>query len=392
MSQLNSTFALRAITLSILILDSILFYRWLYVIDYEEELRENLFNTSNNNQIQLKITQNQNLRDQKIKAAYDNVPNIDETSKESVDKILNNFILPNKKDQVLRINPEILLYNRVPKCGSTTMLTLLKGLKKLHSNSKNNEFELYNDIYPNQKHFLPTLEMRLEYVQNVTNKIYTREISGPNQPNLPVIYVRHIHFVNFTRYGYPMPLYINLIRDPVEHFISNYYFLRKGFAKNKNLSEEQRKKWDHHDIISDDQRNVTLADCIKKQLTGCKTIYSDIIPYFCGNDVWCRKRNSRALEAAKNNIESSFMAVGILEDLPNSLKLFEYTLPTFFKGLGYLYRKNSQKLSSNTKTSGKLEESEKLKDYLRERLKPEMELYAFVRDLMYRRLDKFKNQ
>merc|ERR1712048_865779 len=120
--------------------------------------------------------------------------------------------------------------------------------------------------------------MRQEYVQNVTDKIYTADST-----DLPVIYVRHIHFVNFTHYGYPMPLYVNLIRDPVEHFISNYYFLRKGFAKNKNLSEEQRKKWDHHDIISDEQRNITLADCIKRQLTGCKTIYSDIIPYFCGN-------------------------------------------------------------------------------------------------------------
>ena len=32
----------------------------------------------------------------------------------------------------------------------------------------------------------------------------------------------HMHFIDFTRYGYPNPIYLNTLRDPVQRFISRY--------------------------------------------------------------------------------------------------------------------------------------------------------------------------
>ena len=78
------------------------------------------------------------------------------------------------------LDPTIVLYNRVPKCGSTTMLTLIKALKKFHKMKNINPFYTINDIKPNQKHFLPTLQERLEFTRNLT------EIPRP------MIYIRHL--------------------------------------------------------------------------------------------------------------------------------------------------------------------------------------------------------
>merc|ERR1712048_1522753 len=86
------------------------------------------------------------------------------------------------------LDPTVVFYNRVPKCGSTTMLTLIKALKKFHKLKNINPFHTINDIHPNQKHYLPTLKERLQFTKNIS------EIQRP------MIYIRHLHFLNFTHY------------------------------------------------------------------------------------------------------------------------------------------------------------------------------------------------
>lgn len=273
------------------------------------------------------------------------------------------------------LDTSLILYNRVPKCGSTTMLTLIKALKKFHKMKNIHPFYYTNDIKPNQKHYMPTLEERLNFTKKLTTGI----------PK-PHIYIRHLHFINFTHYNAPMPMYINVIRDPVEHFISNYYYLRNGFERTQKLaSQSQKEKWKHQ-VIKDNQRNVTLTQCIDEKHPGCVNVYSDIIPYFCGNDPWCRKRERRAVDQAKHNILHSFIAVGVLEEIEETLELFELILPQFFKGMRWLYRKHTDALLDRSKTFNKRSEDERVKSYLRERLQPEMEVYQYAKEIMDFRL------
>lgn len=39
-------------------------------------------------------------------------------------------------------------------------------------------------------------------------------------------YVQHIFYTNFTEFDLPKPIYINMVRDPIERVISWYYYVR----------------------------------------------------------------------------------------------------------------------------------------------------------------------
>ena len=158
-----------------------------------------------------------------------------------------------------------------------------------------------------------------------------------------------------------MPLYINIIRDPVEHFISNYYYLRHGFERNQQkLTAYQKSRWSHSNVISTDERDQNLTTYIAQN----PKIYSDMIPYFCGNDPWCRRRDERALSQAKHNLLHSFIAVGVLEEFEESLELFEMILPQFFKGIIWLYKRHNEELQEKSKTANKVEETGLVKTFL----------------------------
>ena len=53
-----------------------------------------------------------------------------------------------------------------------------------------------------------------------------------------ILYTRHQYFVDFSSIGWDegdLPVYINLIRDPIDRFKSFYYFSRYG---NKRAQEQ----------------------------------------------------------------------------------------------------------------------------------------------------------
>merc|ERR1712136_399857 len=61
-------------------------------------------------------------------------------------------VLKRQQQQLLKVgldpNPPVVIYNRVPKCGSTTTLDIIRFLKKKL------KFHVFNDIAPKMKHFV----------------------------------------------------------------------------------------------------------------------------------------------------------------------------------------------------------------------------------------------
>ena len=164
-------------------------------------------------------------------------------------------------------------------------------------------------------------------------------IKSISHAKLPLLFIRHIYYIRFYQFGYN-PVYFNIVRNPVDRFISRYYYIRYGFTKAKighNMDENHR--------------NMTLTECVKTEDKECAKPEMIMIPYFCGSSELCLKSGKEALEIAKENILQKYIFVGLTEDYQNTVKALEYLIPKFFSGAGKVYRKINDRLHEKTKSS-----------------------------------------
>ena len=116
-----------------------------------------------------------------------------------------------------------LIYNRVSKCASTTMLELIRRL------SRRNGFHHAHSTVYNKRHLNSTEQEQL-----------VAKVMKLSKRKKPYLFDRHVHMLNFTEFGYPQPTYINIVRDPVERFVSAYYYQwskgrRKSAKRNQSI-------------------------------------------------------------------------------------------------------------------------------------------------------------
>ncbi|KAG8014026.1 Heparan sulfate 2-O-sulfotransferase 1, partial [Nibea albiflora] len=106
----------------------------------------------------------------------------------------------------------VIIYNRVPKTASTSFTNIAYDLC-----GKNHYHVLHINTTKNNP--VMSIQDQVRFVKNVTE---WREMK-------PAFYHGHVSFLDFTKFGIKKkPIYINVIRDPIERLVSYYYFLRFG--------------------------------------------------------------------------------------------------------------------------------------------------------------------
>lgn len=252
--------------------------------------------------------------------------------------------------------PAQVFYNRVGKCGSRTVVLLLRLLAEQHG------FNMVSSDIHNRTR-LTNIE-QVELMQNISNI-----------PQ-PFLYTRHVHFLNFTSLRIEQPVYINIIRDPINRFLSNYFFRRFG---------DWRGEQNHlvrTPAMKDDERYLDINVCILENYPECssrRVFY--IIPYFCGQHPQCREPGVQALERAKRNVLETYLLVGILEELEDVLLLLERLLPHYFKGVLKIYKSpDYKKMGNMTGTVRKHTPTLEALQVLYHRMRYEYEFYNFIRD------------
>lgn len=288
---------------------------------------------------------------------YNHQPNVILQEKEFTDDellIKNAMLDENDIPVVIQQNREIfqkVVYNRVGKCGSRSMQNIIKVL------ADQQKFNFYispvsNDTRPK----MLDLSKEVKLISNLQT---------------PALYSRHIHYINFAKFGELQPVYINMIRDPIERFSSQYHFKRYGDF----ISKKQR----GGKTLTEGQRNMNINDCILRNHSDCmglKLWY--IIPYFCGQDPICRLPSVEGLRRAKMHVLDNYLAVGVLEDFNGTLKVFEKLLPDYFTGASSIWSGIVGSESSKTSTRGKQTLSREAYEVLKERLAYEYDFYNFV--------------
>ncbi|KHJ89690.1 heparan sulfate 2-O-sulfotransferase [Oesophagostomum dentatum] len=200
----------------------------------------------------------------------------------------------------------IVIYNRVPKTGSTTFTNAVAyDLFKI-----NNFNVIHLNMTKNRQ--VMSLTDQGEFIRNITSWTERR----------PAFYHGHVAFIDFTRFGYPNPVYINIVREPLQRLLSHYYFLRFGDNYRVGLKRSRA------------GNNETFDECVLRGGRDCdmKQMWLQI-PYFCGHHHFCTVvGNKLALEQAKKNLIEKYLLVGVCEEMRNFIAVLERLLPRFFKG------------------------------------------------------------
>jgi len=276
--------------------------------------------------------------------------------------------------------PMLIYYNRIPKCGSTFFTSLLNKTseyQKLYSvknfHHRGIRFSFKNDH--EKRRFFQEIE---------------KEITSKSKSTL---YVRHQYFTDFHEYQIKSKnenfknsdsvFYMNMLRDPVERFISEFYYKRHGSEQTVDVENLSK-------VTGIKNRNLTLNDCVSQRKQECTSVKQTLTMFFCGQDDDCIENSHRpkALEKAKANLINVYDFIGVHERFEDSIRILEASLPNVMKGLYSNYKLMQEETGQVTRKKGKV--AELSKRVLRKHLKNDVDLYEFARVVFHKRYAKFQ--
>ena len=260
---------------------------------------------------------------------------------------------------------EVVVYNRVGKCASRTMLWLIAQL------AYRNGFVAAGSPIGNETN-PPSLR------QDAIRKLVA-------QLPAPALYQRHLHYIELDESGSTRkkPVLINVVRHPLERAVSQYYF--KRFGDNQKGKIRGR--------IPKGTQNETFDTCIERQRPECYNNQWYIVPFFCGTAQVCRKPSRTALEIAKSRVEDEYLFVGLSEYFPETVKAFEKLLPGLFSGATDILKKQHSDLDSKSKSTStrkKIPPSHETRAKLLPLLTLELEFFHFVETKFIKKLKQLK--
>ena len=283
---------------------------------------------------------------------------------------------------------DVLYYNRMTKCAGEYMLELMKRLKN------RNRFILLNEIKQGQKHYFLGDEAEERWAANIKRQVDTQ---FEQDWHTKLILSRHQYFLDLKgffwegQYKNHTFALINLVRHPIDQFLSNFYFDRRGFKSETPYEERELT-----DVIVDPNTlNLTYDQCLEQKFVDCVKPYSEFLYYFCGRTKLCHEDKNYALAQAKQNILDHYFIIGYVEQLDKFVHLLELTMPHIFEGLDLEnddLKDDAEFLETlATKKPENSDLSDKARLYLTEKLKHEIDLYDFITNLFYNNFNSFVN-
>ncbi|XP_043865576.1 heparan sulfate 2-O-sulfotransferase pipe isoform X4 [Drosophila mojavensis] len=239
-----------------------------------------------------------------------------------------------RQNNTRRARRRVVFFNRPTRVGTELMLPLLSLL------SKHNDVNLVLKGPVRKKSLMRTAKQE---------RIETRFVSRLENGSL---YVAHGNWIDFAEYNRRKPIYISLVRDPVERMLDNYYQQRT--LKKQIISRNIYPAYPQH---PDAWYKQSFSECVRRASPECQYIeYSmrDEVEdfkrqslFFCGNDIDCLPFNTRyGVQKAKRNVEKEYSVVGTWEQPNITLTVLEKYVPRYFNHALTLFNLHKQSYST----------------------------------------------
>lgn len=233
-----------------------------------------------------------------------------------------------------------IVYNRIPKVGSTAVLETFRLLERKHV-VRFVHSQVFDATGPTppldtacaifEEAFQSSLDSLKSLKNNVRDASY-QERRSSESPKV-VVYDKHFRHVDFGLAGLPPPSYINVFREPVARSVSWYYYQVQG-PRNPVLmrAERARRGW---------QVNLTVDECLRlpvaQRLCGFQDDQNVMTALLCGSAPPCdcvgpgsrvcsSQDRQRALHQALAHLDA-YAVVGLHSHLPQFLMLLRCRLP-----------------------------------------------------------------
>jgi len=263
----------------------------------------------------------------------------------------NNQILGNFGRSNVSRGSRVLVYNRVPKCASETMLSIIRKV------SVKNHFRYKNS----QVYWKQVLTASEESALVAALKRDSSSLSS-------VLFDRHFYIFELVKLREVNFDWVNMVREPVARMVSQFHYLRSA----RRWSKRARKPPPEWFFKS-------LDRCVDENDPECLVGSGgqDLqLTYFCGSKIECGDpRSKTALQLAMFNLEKQFAVVGVMEEFETSIAMMESMLPRWFRGA----RQASGSGGRSHKNENKHPEpSLRTVEILRERLANDIQFYDFA--------------
>ncbi|EDV97964.1 GH14412 [Drosophila grimshawi] len=204
------------------------------------------------------------------------------------------------------------------------------------------------------------------------------------------VYVEHTSWIDFNAFNLPKPIFINLVRDPVERMISWYYYVRNSYRNaiyyRKNpkapLKPTAWFKKSFNDCVRSGDPECQYVPFSIKETVGN---YKRQSLFFCGHDRDCLPFDSPlAIQIAKRRVEEEYAVVGTWEETNITLTVLEHYIPRYFALATTLYPLYQDALRNRNRNNRKPTVDEDVKAMVRRNFTHEYDFYYFCKQRLYK--------
>eukprot|EP00500_Bicosoecida_sp_ms1_P005762 CAMPEP_0203816020 /NCGR_PEP_ID=MMETSP0115-20131106/14296_1 /ASSEMBLY_ACC=CAM_ASM_000227 /TAXON_ID=33651 /ORGANISM="Bicosoecid sp, Strain ms1" /LENGTH=432 /DNA_ID=CAMNT_0050724917 /DNA_START=133 /DNA_END=1431 /DNA_ORIENTATION=- len=236
-----------------------------------------------------------------------------------------------------RRRPDMVVFNRLPKCGSATVMRVLHSLP--HPSWYR---ETSDDAHNHRRYSESAL------VRQVETKFVEPRRSARGDAQRPFgFFQSHQFFTDYSTLYDGSVATINVVRHPVDRCVSEYYWIISKMFDRSTVGEYALK--DVNQCARDGCFDASGSRVIEtpyfdasvpgpdgqrwmKQLM-LEVCNNYLVRWFCGHaDVCMDPSSDEALHRAEDNIRNRHVSVGVMEDFTTTFQVFDWLLPAVFGG------------------------------------------------------------